>query len=272
MILRVYKIYLGGNQMNTIRKHEALFFYIFTYFLTGLLFFIPALIFPNNMFPFHLLAPAIISFFIVGLLDKTDGIKNFVKGFFPARIHFKWVIISMLLPVIIVFTSAIAEGIVGGQSFNFFSDGLSITPGFIFLIAIGCIGEEIGWRSYLLPLLLKKHSNLWSSIILGTLWGFWHAGDYGEGVGFLLFVVSTVAMSIMMTWLYQKSGGSLIVAVLYHFCSNVAGSYVAFIHENGTPSISSRVIMAIVCIIPTIILVFISPVFREKKRTDQSFL
>ncbi len=255
--------------MKTIRNHQASFFYIFTYFLTGLLFFLPALILPNVLFPFYLLAPAIISFVLIALLDKTDGIRNFVKGLFPAGIHLKWVIICILLPVIIVFTAAIAESILLGQSFNYLNSGFYITPGFLLMIAIGCIGEEIGWRGYLLPLLLKKRSNLWSSIILGTLWGFWHAGDYGEEVGFLLFVVSTIALSIIMTWLYRKSDGNLIVAVLFHFFYNIAGSYVAFIPENGTPSIASRAILAVACLIPAIILVLISPVYSRKSSLNQ---
>lgn len=250
--------------MNFIRKHEIPLFYICTYLLTGLLFFLQIFAFPSFAFPLYLLAPAIISSMMIAVLDKSVGIKYFYKKNFATGFHFKWVIICVLLPIVIIFAAKIADNIVQGQSFNYWNSASSITPGFILMIAIGCIGEEVGWRGYLLPLLLKRHNSLLSSIILGTLWGFWHAGDYGEGIGFLLFVVSTIALSIIMTWLYHKSNGSVLVAILFHFIYNLAGSYAAFTSENGITSVAVRVIMAITCMIPAILLVFISPVFRTK--------
>ncbi|MFT4007859.1 MAG: type II CAAX endopeptidase family protein [Lacrimispora sp.] len=252
--------------MNIVRKHKGLFFYIATYLLTGILFFVPVLMFSSLSFPLYLMSPAIISFVMITVLDKLDGIRRFIKELFPAGFRLKWLIIcTTLLPVTIVLAANIADSIIQGQSFNYHNSAISITPGFILMIGIGCIGEEIGWRGYLLPLLLKRHSNLVSSILLGIFWGLWHAGDYGEGLGFLLFVLSTIAISIIMTWLYHKNSGNILAAILFHFFYNLTGSYVAFIPENGTPSITSRVIMAIACMIPAIILIVLSPVFRGKQ-------
>ncbi len=252
--------------MNIVRKHKGLFFYTATYLLTGILFFVPALMFPSLSFPLYLMSPAIITFLMIAAFEKTDGIKNFIRGLFSAGFQIKWMIIcTMFLPVGIVLIAHTLDNIIQGQSFNYHSNAISITPGFILMIAIGCIGEEIGWRGYLLPLLLKRHSSLLSSVLLGILWGFWHAGDYGEGIGFLLFVVSTIAISIIMTWLYHKNNGNILASVLFHFFYNISASYVVFIPKTGMPTVTSRAIMAISCMIPAIILILLSPVFRTKK-------
>ncbi|GHU25724.1 hypothetical protein AGMMS50256_00890 [Betaproteobacteria bacterium] len=137
-----------------------------------------------------------------------------------------------------------------------------LAPGAVMAMAIGVIGEEIGFRGYLLPLLLKQHNSLKTSIILGVLWAFWHAAYYGEGFGFLLFAVGTIALSIIMTWLYHKSNGNVIAAVLFHFSMNFCA---AIIPESKMSDLTRRAIFAVVSMVPAIILIFVSPVFRSKK-------
>jgi membrane protease YdiL (CAAX protease family) len=245
--------------MNIIRKHKLLFFYIFTFLLTGILFFVPALIFPNLSFPFFQLPPAIIAFTMMAMLNKTDGIKNFCKDLFPSGLHLKWALASALLPFAIVLTVTIVESVMHGQGFNSVQ---LLTPGAVLAMAVGVIGEEIGFRGYMLPLLLKQRNSLMAGIISGTLWALWHAAYYGEGLGFLLFAVGTVALAIIMTWLYHKSNGNVISAVLFHFTMNFCAT---IIPESEMPSIERRAVYAVVSVTVAIILIFVSPVFRSKK-------
>ena len=48
-----------------------------------------------------------------------------------------------------------------------------VLPMFAAALLIGPV-EEIGWRGVALPLLQRRYSPLWASLILGALWGFWH--------------------------------------------------------------------------------------------------
>jgi uncharacterized protein len=82
--------------------------------------------------------------------------------------------------------------------------------------ALFALGEEIGWRGFLVPALLRTHSFLRTSLIVGALWAVWHlplivSGDYGDPstpLWFRLgcFVVSVLAISVVLTWLRIRSG------------------------------------------------------------------
>jgi membrane protease YdiL (CAAX protease family) len=94
------------------------------------------------------------------------------------------------------------------------------------------LGEELGWRGFLLPRLQARHSALVSSLILGIAWGAWHlplfllegmSPTYEMGqawgvvpalLGYTVLVV--MPYSILFTWLYNNTKGSLLLAFVFH--------------------------------------------------------
>lgn len=89
------------------------------------------------------------------------------------------------------------------------------------IMLCGCFFEELGWRGFLLPQLERQHDPLISTLIVGALWGFWHMSfDLGL-FGFLIFIVTAIEMSLLMTWIYHKTNGNLILMTLWHFSVNV---------------------------------------------------
>ena len=87
------------------------------------------------------------------------------------------------------------------------------------------LGEEIGWRGFALPHLQKKYPALSSTIILTFLWGFWHLPAFfyrdtyinmGLFPGLPIFLISLFFASMIFTWLYNASNGSLLVVVVFH--------------------------------------------------------
>ncbi|MBI5095423.1 MAG: CPBP family intramembrane metalloprotease [Candidatus Hydrogenedentes bacterium] len=100
------------------------------------------------------------------------------------------------------------------------------------LTMISAFGEELGWRGYLLPRLLPL-GPLRASIIIGLIWGVWHAPlivldgrGFGKGhelIGLLMFVMLSTSWSIYLTWLCIRSD-SIWPAVLSHATLNVVTS------------------------------------------------
>ncbi len=91
----------------------------------------------------------------------------------------------------------------------------------------GPLGEELGWRAFLLTEVQKKYSLLKSGLIVGLIWGFWHfplwlVSGY-EGLDLLLYVlsflVSIVCCSIIMTLLYNENK-NLLIPIIIHFLNN----------------------------------------------------
>ncbi|MFO1003911.1 MAG: CPBP family intramembrane glutamic endopeptidase [Planctomycetaceae bacterium] len=91
------------------------------------------------------------------------------------------------------------------------------------------IGEEIGWRGFALPLLLQSFGATSSSVIIGTMWAIWHPPLFlmtsmpQYGSPFLPFVIYTVSLSTILTFLYSRTHGSIIVSTLFHGAVNTIG-------------------------------------------------
>jgi membrane protease YdiL (CAAX protease family) len=98
---------------------------------------------------------------------------------------------------------------------------------FTILLTGGPLQEEYGWRGYALPRLQGRFNALVSSIILGVLWSLWHLPYFyiGSESGYQYLwghMLSAVIISIIMTWLYNNTGGSILVALLSHNLFNVS--------------------------------------------------
>jgi hypothetical protein len=96
-----------------------------------------------------------------------------------------------------------------------------------FAILDGPLGEEIGWRGFLLPKLLERRGPLAASLVVGVVWYLWHlplylaTGRYEMTATFLLgYLVQNVAWSLLHTWFFRRSGGSAFLAVFLHTAGN----------------------------------------------------
>ena len=101
-----------------------------------------------------------------------------------------------------------------------------------YLILSGAVGEEVGWRGFALPMLLEKNSPLAASFILGFIWAIWHV-PFDLSFGFWLFrgpgaivtrIIWIMPLTIVFTWFYIKSRGSLLVAIFLHTSVNISAA------------------------------------------------
>lgn len=93
----------------------------------------------------------------------------------------------------------------------------------------GPLNEEPGWRGLALPRLQKAHGPMVASIVIGVVWGLWHAplyfiGIYPGGVqGILGRLLWTIPLALLFTWVYRHTHGSLLMSVLLHTSINLQG-------------------------------------------------
>jgi CAAX protease family protein len=89
-------------------------------------------------------------------------------------------------------------------------------------------GEEIGWRGFLLPRLQQRHSPFVSSALLAIGWAGWHLPAFFYVPSYAViglrilpgFFLGILAGAIVLTWLYNRSGGSVLAVVLWHASFN----------------------------------------------------
>jgi membrane protease YdiL (CAAX protease family) len=98
---------------------------------------------------------------------------------------------------------------------------------------VGGVTEETGWRGFALPLLQERMTPLAATLIVGLLWGIWHfparpdilTGAYGLGGGAVLLgilLLRFILLSVVMTYFYNRVGGSTIIAIAMHGLHNDA--------------------------------------------------
>lgn len=142
---------------------------------------------------------------------------------------------------------------------------------FLLVLPLSALWEETGWRGFLLPSLMEDMSGLRAALLIGVIWGTWHlpiflaahstldAGLAEFGVMFF----GCIAMSIILTWLYLKSSGSLVVCVLFHNAVN-AGGYYFF---NGIPG-SSLLPLSLITAILGVVAIALVPHLHSPARSD----
>lgn len=116
------------------------------------------------------------------------------------------------------------------------ADVLVATPLVLFTTAqiltnSGPLGEELGWRGYALPRLLDRWPPLVAGGVLGGIWTIWHipaflfSGIVANPLSDLgWYALGTVALSLLMTWLFMRTRGSVLIAgIIPHFVINGLG-------------------------------------------------
>ncbi len=96
------------------------------------------------------------------------------------------------------------------------------------LLTAGPLQEEFGWRGYALPRLQRRLNALVSSLVLGALWWLWHLplvfipGKFMVSTPLLfgVLLVEMVLVTVLFTWIYNNTGGSILAAMLFHTSIN----------------------------------------------------
>jgi membrane protease YdiL (CAAX protease family) len=149
---------------------------------------------------------------------------------FSLKLSHSWIayLFAVLMPTGLVITAIMVNGVTGIGRFNWAGDSvLQVILNFVLIIplaAASAIGEEYGWRGYLLPRLLQGNE-ITASIVAGLIWAFWHLPLLITGISFPgqpvtlaipVFAFTIVINSFLFTWLHRLSGGSFWTAALLH--------------------------------------------------------
>ncbi len=96
-------------------------------------------------------------------------------------------------------------------------------------------GEETGWRGFALPHLQSRYSPLIASLMIVPMWALWHAPYFAtlstyRGFGpmqYVGFAFGLACGSVVLTWLYNRSGASILVVAVWHGTFNMFGGATA---------------------------------------------
>ena len=121
---------------------------------------------------------------------------------------------------------------------------------------IAAIGEELGWSGYAIDPLQDRFGALGGALLLGVVWTVWHVipllSVQRSWAWIAWWSLGTVALRVIITWLYNNTGRSVFVAVLFHAMINVTWQLFPINGSYYDPRVTS-VITAAVAIVVVIV-------------------
>jgi len=243
--------------ISLIKKHSLAIFCALTIALTFAATLLPL---PGDALPVVIVfIPAFMAIALTALSEGRTGVRSLLGKLARWRINFKWAIIALALALGMRLTISLIAAALGTIP------AIQLRPGspvqfvaLALILFIFAIPEELGWRGYALPKLLKHRSPLAAGLIVGVFWGLLHLSLHLPGLMFaglplLPTMLQLVGLSVLITWLYVKTGGNILLTSLFH-----ASQSFFVIVNTGVPPTQLVWLMAGVYLVLALVIVIIA--------------
>lgn len=221
------------NNLRSTIKREIILFSVIVIALSSSICFIAYQLDDPNFSILSVFTPSILALILTAMAKGKRGLYELFVQQTVQKTAFKWLLLSLI-------TIPILASLAMLVSLNFDLSGFQLRTTQLLpqVVVIGliAIGEEYGWRGYLLPRLIKRFSVLYSSVILGLIWGMWHFPAYLIGTGtpqemsFPLFLLWVVLGTLFISWIYYYTE-SVLTSIFAHFSANAAFNYLYILPE-----------------------------------------
>jgi membrane protease YdiL (CAAX protease family) len=193
-------------------------------------------------------------------------LKELFSGFIRVKVSWVWYLAAAILlfgPFIAILIMNYFKGVA------IFGSGMTASAFFTFFIYnffSGPASEEMGWRGFALPRMLKKFNAITATMIQGVIWVIWHiplvlVPDSSQSTTFWpVYITLILVINIILSWLWVNAKGSLFITTLAHFCFNF-GSVLVLSLLNMAPSMTYNIVGAV---LGTLYLVLIFVLFKAR--------
>jgi membrane protease YdiL (CAAX protease family) len=252
----------------TIRRHLLAAYFVLAYAITWAL--VSPLVLegvdltgrlvPPGWHAFGALGPIASAFVVTAAVDGRPGIEELLDRMGRWRVGRTWLLLAVLSPFALFALSAAISAVLGpplGETVNLGAEQLA---SFAWIVGVFYgVGEEPGWRGFALPRLQTGRSALSATLVLAVLWFFWHTPfflyRYEFGPGALVgFFFGLLAGAVWLTCLYNSTGGSVLMCILWHTGFNLV----------NLPDVVSGQVLAIMSVLVMVAAVAMVVVFGPR--------
>lgn len=171
-------------------------------------------------------APSLAALWLTARMQGAAGLRALLGRILRGDVGWQWYLFAIGFVASIKLAGALILRLATGAWPRFGTLPWYMILGAVMISTPVQAGEEVGWRGYALPRMAQRMGLAWASILLGLIWAVWHlpqffipeADTYGQS--FLIFVLQVTAISVAMSWLYARTGGSLLLTMLMHAAVN----------------------------------------------------
>ena len=183
--------------------------------------------------------PSVAALIVAYQTEGRPGVRRLLGRLVLWRVHVFWYVAALLVPPLATALSVLIadRGFSTLRHFDPVAVLAALPLAYALALPFGPFGEELGWRGFALPRLLERFNPSLASIILGCLWTFWHVPmmlfmpgaalpDFMElsARSVAIYLAQITAITAFMTFLFLRTRGSVLLAVLAHLAFNTAES------------------------------------------------
>jgi uncharacterized protein len=191
--------------------------------------------------------PSLAALIVTWATDGAAGLRTLLGRLVPWRAGVGWYVLALAGPAAFALATGTLQQLLGAT--------LRPLPGPVYQVVlmglVGSIvhavanGEELGWRGYALVHLQERHNALTASLILGLIWFVFHipimltVGGVGGSQTLdnaLPFLVGVLALSVIITWIFNTTRGSVLPIILLHGAYNTWPDL--FTMTSGNPALA----------------------------------
>lgn len=180
-------------------------------------------------------APTLVAVFLTALQSGRAGLRRLLRLGWRVKPH--WYLISLLGTPLVMLIALGLHIAFGGEMPQYRDPNHLVTSPerwhlvivvFLYIFTFTALGEEIGWRAYAHPRLQSRFSPFVSSLLLGLVWAFWHlplfwmGGNFHQQLPVSWFILQVLGSTFLYTWIFNRTNGSLLIALFFHTSSNAA--------------------------------------------------
>ncbi len=244
-------------KVNLIQRYPLLTFFLLAFGLTWI-FMITDAMGSHEVLPFRLPIPLLIlmgymptlaAVIVTWQTKGKEGVRALFKKLLIAQVGLGWYAFAIFgLAVMYIATIILYNSIGFAPALPFlsaktppFSSPLELIPKIaVLFVIVGIVnGEELAWRGFALPRLQSRYKALTSSLILGAIWTLFHlplfftvTGSSQADWSFPSFLLSTIGLTVLYTWIYNNTRGSVLLAYLFHAAANTWSQVFSIDHAN----------------------------------------
>jgi membrane protease YdiL (CAAX protease family) len=265
----------SAPRQGVLARHPLVFFFLLTFLFSWVWWGLwKALQLPVPLFLVGTAEPTVSAFAVLAITSGRPGVLRLLRSYVHWRVGVQWYLVTLIGVPVLLFLSYL---VVPGALTDFVVPDWSFIPSYLrtftfsVFLAGGPLLEEGGWRGFALPRLQRLRRPLVGTLILGALWGSWHGPFYFgplsltgpdatfliTGITFVEYLISVIGFSVVITWVFNNTGGSVLMAILLHAALDAAWAFEALFPSTKTDlsPISLTLGMAIVFSIAALVII-----------------
>jgi len=171
-------------------------------------------------------SPTVAALLLTWWSERAAGVRRELRRVGYSRGSGPWLVLAVLVPGAVVGGAVFAARAAGTAAP--FTPAAAVPMMVVLQLATGAVGEELGWRGFLLPRLRSTLGTIASWWVMAILWSLWHvAGIFFPGTPLqvvppLFFLPTIVFFGVFLAFLFERTGGSVLPTILAHLSLNVA--------------------------------------------------